>query len=740
MAEKDSPPGVQKWLNHISAYDREFKKWEGRVEKILKRYRDEMRDGRRGYTEARYNILWANVQTLTAAVYSKTPQPDVSRRFRDNDPVGRVASLILERALDYEIQHYPDYRQTMRECVLDRFLGGRGTSWVRYEPHFRAMATGAPVDGEQVSEDVDEPQEELDYECAPTDYVHWKDFGHTVARTWEEVTAVWRRAYMTRQMLVERFGEEGEKVPLDTRPDEQKGKYSSDEGNENYRAVVYEIWCKETKKAYWLSKSLGKILDEKDDPLGLEEFFPCPRPLFATTTNDTLVPLPDYTLYQDQANELDILSDRIDGLIKALQVKGVYDGSQTELGRLFTEGENNTLLPVKNWMAFAEKQGLKGAIDLVDLTPIASALKEAYLAMEQVKQQIYDITGISDIVRGQTAANETATAQQIKGQYASLRLKTMQEQVAQFATQLLQLKAQVICKKFAPETILKISAAEQLSEVDRQMIPQALALLVGEERMMNPDVDGKNPLRSFRIEVNADSLVQLDEQAEKEARVEFLTATGGFLEKAAMVGAQVPELVPLIMEMLKFGVTGFKVGKTIEGQFDETAEKLKASVAQKAQQPPPPDPEVVKAQQQAQIDAQKMQQEGQIEQARMQQEQMMEAQRMQMEERMTLREQAQQQALEQQRMEAEQRNQMILAQMDAQFQQFKALLEARTKVEVAQIGAVSAEKPEEEKKEEGTDSNKVLAAAMNGFAEVVSKLNAPKRVIRDKSGRVSGVE
>ncbi len=204
MAEKDSPPGVQKWLNHISAYDREFKKWEGRVEKILKRYRDEMRDGRRGYTEARYNILWANVQTLTAAVYSKTPQPDVSRRFRDNDPVGRVASLILERALDYEIQHYPDYRQTMRECVLDRFLGGRGTSWVRYEPHFRAMATGAPVDGEQVSEDVDEPQEELDYECAPTDYVHWKDFGHTVARTWEEVTAVWRRAYMTRQMLVER--------------------------------------------------------------------------------------------------------------------------------------------------------------------------------------------------------------------------------------------------------------------------------------------------------------------------------------------------------------------------------------------------------------------------------------------------------------------------------------------------------------------------------------------------------
>src|SRR6185369_12038296 len=128
---------VEGWLAHIAAYDREFKKWQGRVEKILKKYRDESRPQGAGST--RFNILWANVQTLVPATFSRLPRPDVSRRFSDRDPVGRVAALILERALDYEIQHYGDYRTALAQVVQDRFLGGRGTAWVRYEPHIRRV-------------------------------------------------------------------------------------------------------------------------------------------------------------------------------------------------------------------------------------------------------------------------------------------------------------------------------------------------------------------------------------------------------------------------------------------------------------------------------------------------------------------------------------------------------------------------------------------------------------------------
>ncbi|MDP2648725.1 MAG: hypothetical protein Q8P19_02390, partial [bacterium] len=183
---------VQKWLGIIKAYETEFKPWETRVDKILKRYRDEKRTDTSENTASRFNILWANVQTLVPATFARIPQPDVSRRFSDRDPVGRVAAMILERALDFEVQHYRDYRATMKQSVTDRFLGGRGTSWARYEPHIKAGAEQSGPEGDQVTEDASSG-EELDYECAPVDYVHWKDFGHTVARTWEEVTAVWRK-------------------------------------------------------------------------------------------------------------------------------------------------------------------------------------------------------------------------------------------------------------------------------------------------------------------------------------------------------------------------------------------------------------------------------------------------------------------------------------------------------------------------------------------------------------------
>jgi hypothetical protein len=474
------------------------------------------------------------------------------------------------------------------------------------------------------SSDLDEGDEELDYECAAVDYVHYQDFGHSVARTWEEVNRVWRKVYMTKEALVERFGEEVAKmIPMDAKIPLEQNRYADMAGMDALeRGCVYEGWDKSKKKVVWFTKGVKDFLDERDDPLGLEEFFPCPRPMWATQTNETLVPIPDFTLYQDQANELDILADRIDGLVKALQVKGVYDASETALQRLFTEGENNSLLPVKNWMAFSEKSGLKGAIDIVDLTPIANALKNAYMAFDQIKGQIYEITGISDIIRGNTNAGETATAQQIKGQYASLRLKQYQEEVSLYATQILQIKGQIICKKYDPKTILTISAADQLSEQDKQLIPQAMALLIGDERWkmfsqgMPPQEGAKeiNPLRSFRIEIAADTLVYVDEQAEKESRMEFLTANGAFMEKAMMMIAQAgqyaPAIVPLVMEMWKFGTNGFKVGKSIEGAFDEATQKI-AQIAAQPPAPPPPDPkmEVAKiqaevAKQEAQVDMQ----------------------------------------------------------------------------------------------------------------------------------------
>jgi hypothetical protein len=535
--------------------------------------------------------------------------------------------MMLERALDYEITHYGDYKSAMSQSVLDRLLGGRGTSWVRYEPHIAGeaggMAEGMPEDGLQVTEDTDEAeteggiyredQERIEYECAPVDYVYWRDFGHTIARTWEEVTACWRKVYMERPALVERFGEElGGKIPLDTKPETSKT-FNEKMGEGASEAVIYEIWDKTSGEVIWLSKSMGKILDVRPDPLKLENFWPCPKPLYATLTTDKLEPIPDFTLYQDQAKQLDTLADRIDGFINALKVRGVYDASEPSLARLFSEGENNTLIPVKNYAAFSEKGGMMGAINLVDIAPIANALQMSYQAMDQVKNQIYEIMGIADIQRGQTDPNETLGAQIIKSNNASGRLKTMQHAVVDFATELLCIKAQIICNHFTDDTIVKISGAMQLSPQDQALIPQALALLRNEAA------------KNFRVEVTSDSMIFQDEQQEKADRLEFLSAMSGFLQQAVPASQANPELTPMLVEMLKFGVTAFKAGKGLEGMIDETADKFREQAKMAEGQPKPPSPEQMKLEMQMQIEqakmraeAQKMQMQQQIEQAKIQ--------------------------------------------------------------------------------------------------------------------------
>lgn len=735
--------GVEKWLQHIAAYERDFKEWESRVEKIVKRYRAENRTTTGNHT-AQFNILWSNVQTLIPAVYARLPKPDVSRRFRDNDPVGRVASMIIERGLEYEIDHYPDYRAAMKNSVQDRFLGGRGVAWVRYEPHTKPLEASegeTPEDGVQITEDADESEtaeaeqkEQIDYECSPVDYVNWKDFGHTYARTWEEVTAIWRRVYMDRPALIKRFGEEfGNKIPLDTRPQDERKRAV---GEEVDQACIYEIWDKNSKAAIWISKSMPEVLDERDDPLKLESFWPCPRPLYSTLTNDSLVPVPDFLLYQDQALSLDLICERIDKLIQALQVKGVHDAAVPELARLFSEAGNTDLIPVTNWAGFVEKNGLKGAIDIVDLAPIVNALNAAYLALEQVKNEIYEIMGIADILRGASDPDETLGAQKLKGQFGGLRLKSMRGEVEQFATEILQIKAQIMCTQYQPETLIQIAAAAQMSPQDQQLVVPAIELIKNQ------------PLRNFRIEISSDSMVQMDEVQEKSDRMEFLKTAGGFVQNLVQL-SQSPaaaQLMPLTVSMMKYGVTAFKVGKGLEGEFDATVDSIKDQIAQQAKQSPSP-PESVQVamvkqqgkmqeiQANAQIDSQHFMAEQQAEQAaearQLQAEQMRINMEMQAQERerqtqmlqeqrkqeMQAQQVAHQNMLEAQRAQAEAQMAAILEKQrqahEAVMEQYKQMFALlitdknnRTKIEVAEISKPST-----------LDSSQIVAADMGVLDE-----------------------
>lgn len=629
---EDKATDISRWKHEIQCYEKEVEVWQERGKKILRRYKDER--GTRTEHAHRYNILWSNVQTLAPAVYNSPPKPNIERRFKDDDDVGRVASDVLERSCSYFIDTEL-FDSVMRQAVQDRLLPGRGTAWVRYCPKF--------VQSVEITDDEEELTEELDYEEVMVDYVHWQDFGHTVARTWEEVTAVWRKAYLGREELIERFGEDlGKRIPLDYEPRKLNDSAMEEVAN---KATIYELWDKSEKQAIWLHKDLPGALDIRDDPLKLKEFFPCPKPIYATLTNDSLVPIPDYTEYQDQAAELDELTNRIQSITKCIKVAGLFDASAEGVQRLLNEGVQNTLIQVEQWAIFGEKGGLKGAMELLPMQEIAQTLMVLYEAREKVKADLYEITGLSDILRGASEANETATAQKIKGQYASMRLNAMQKDVSRFARDLTAIIAEIIAEQFEIETIKQISGVHLLTAAEKQQLAMQYAPkppIPGqppapppqipddvEELLSAPtweEIDGliKNQqIRCYRIDIETDSTIKADQQAEQQARVEFLTAAGGFIREAVQV--QNPQLQPLLMEMLMFGVRGFKAGRELEGMFKEAMVKLKKEAANPA---PQPNPEMIKMQaemKQHEMEMQQAQLEHQQEMQQRQQEQEMQA-------------------------------------------------------------------------------------------------------------------
>jgi hypothetical protein len=590
------------WVQEIEFYEQQFGEWEKRSKKIVNRYTDERKDKN---SQSRFNILWSNVQTLQPAIYANPPTPNIDRRFDSDDDLGRYSALVLERAVSYYVKN-DLFDKVMKQVTLDRLLSGRGVSWVRYCPIFEEKT--------QVTEDEEEGDYDLLSEDVVPDYVHWEDFGHTWARTWQEVRGVWRRVYMDRAELVKRF-EDGQEIPLDATV---KGK-NGETLKSNKKACIYEIWDKKKKEAVWLHKQMPELLDKREDPLGLKDFFPCPEPIYSTLSNDDLIPTPDYVQYQDQAMELDALTARIALITKSIKVAGVYDASAQGIDRLLSEGCENKLIPVEQWAVLGGGKGLEGAMSLLPMMEIMNTLQGLYQAREQVKKDLYEITGISDIVRGQSDPRETMGAQQLKGQFATLRLDSNQKDIARFSKDIVVIMTEIIAKHFSLDTIKKVSGVKLMTVQEKQQIQmqmqqyQQIAQQAQQMQQEPPpppqipedvqelmdlptweDVEElirDDTARSFRIDIETDSTIKTDQENEKQARTEFLGAVSGFMAQVVNVP---PELRELSMEMLMFGVRGFKVSRELETSFEAAMREMKK--AQEAPQDQQPDPEALKAQ------------------------------------------------------------------------------------------------------------------------------------------------
>lgn len=791
QAKKDAD-FVQYWLDQLDGYAQEFKKWEKRCERIIRRYRDErqeMSDGRPDYS-VKFNALWSNVQTLAPAVYKKPPEPIVERRYLDKDTLGRYASMTLERALEVTVEDCYFHPSTQR-AVLDYLLVGRGVLWERYEPTYGTPEDLGPTpadDEGQTTQKADraasdeenpapaEAPRPVTWEKTYTDYVGWKNFRHSPAATWEEVTWVAKREFMTRRELRTRFTAKdritgkpiADLIPLK----DQKFKDWDDGGKEKNRkasktAEIWEIWDKNNREVVFIAPDYPLApLERTPDPLNLQTFWPCSKPLYATVTNDTLVPVPDYVEYQDQADELDNLAARIKALTDSLRVNGVYDASIPELKRILQEGADNRLIAVQKWNEFSSKGGLESAIDFLPLKDVAETLVKLQETFEITKRRMDEITGISDIVRGQSSGpTKTATEQRIKGQFATLRLEDRQAEVARFCRDNLAIAAEIIAEQYSPEILAEMTgmvafiaqeikanmppapaappgadgagAAASPSAAPAAPDPQQIDMMVEQQaQQVFQQVVAllrNDKLRTFRVNIETDSTIAVDRQAEKEAVVEMFTALGGFLEKSVMVGMQEPLFIPALGQSLLFAFRRFGVGRDVEGAWESAIDKIEQKI--KNPPPAPPDPEQIKAQ--AEIEKQKMETErqrekAQIESQKAQQDFALEQEKAKLEierEQMKLQLERERLQMEREKMGMQLQGQQMKAAVDMETQQRKAEIESQAMERDAEIDERRAEREEKmavsaDQRAAKADERKVKLAEKT--AEIKAKQAAQK--------------
>jgi|LakMenEpi03Aug12_release.lakeMendotaPanAssembly.Ray.scaffolds.fasta_scaffold87319_2 hypothetical protein len=639
---------------------------------------------------AQLNVFWSIVNTLKPALYAQPPKPEIFRRYPTRDVTARLGSQILERCTRFQVE-VSGFDAAVSRAVDDYLVVGQGALWVRYEPKIGVETPkirvqevapapmmgqmpgmppmegmppmpemgmemggemegqeapemgeapeqyvdemGQPVDPSLVKQDdegyyVDgEPVETLLDEKCVVDYIHWTDLLFEPARTWAEVRKVARKTHITKKEFKEKFGED---AYITYRNSQEASQEEGEKEINKNRICVYEVWCKDSNKVYWLAEGHNEVLKEDEPYLTFDEFFPCPEPLFATLTTG-LIPRPDICFYQDQQETLNQLCQKAQDIARYIKVLSISSSENPELDNILRK-PNGTHIQLSNFQMYLQQGGVKTALEVLSMADHAAILRVLHEAMEQEKQQIYDITGISDIVRGTSRASETLGAQQIKTQYAMSRISDRQRKVAKFCRDVVALMAQVIKNHFQSQTMIKMAGVSNDPEIEEY--------LGGVIDLLRNDTQS-----DYRIDIETDSTTFADQEAAKQSAIDLTNALGNLFNVLLPHAQAIPQLMPVINEITLYTTSQFEAGREIKGKLEKALAEVETEMDKAKQE--------AKAieEQQRQMQMQQMQQgmDGQSQENAQAQQQLQQAQAQ-------ADAQAQQMAMEQQ-----------LAQMDAQY-------------------------------------------------------------------------
>lgn len=637
VQSKDAKP----WLNLIAQAEKKFESYHERCDNIDKLYAN-LEALAALNRDRQMQLFWANLQTLQPSIYARPPQPVVMPRFKDRRPIQRTASEFLERSVtvSFETSHLD---RTLKMVRDDLARLSRGVLWPRYE-------TGEARGGGFTKR--------ICYE-----FKFRRDFIHDPARSWDEVDWVDGVSYLSRKEMRKRFakisGKAYQAATYEVRKD------SDDEKSDTRRkARVHEIWCRSENKVIWVADGCETLLEEAKPHLELDDFFPCPEPAYGTKQPGSLIPVPDVMQYRDQLEEINQLTNRIHALADAVKVRGFYPAGAGEIGDAIEAAvksttDNQVLVPISNWAMLGQGKPTDMIVWL-PIDQIVAAIVQLVELRRQLIQDVYEISGISDILRGQTDPNETLGAQELKAQTGSTRVRDKQEEVVRLSRDTTRIAAEIMAENFDQKTLLDMSQMEMPTDADikrqvGELEAQGARLKEAVDAVMqSPDAQAmaqQNPqeaqqaqqmaeqkaqqlqgqigqlkatvtvdqvmkllrdqrLRPFIFDIETDSTIVPDENAQKQRATEYATSMTGLLRELVPAVQNAPQIAPLASEMLNYVNGVFRVGR----QFEQVVEEFTDQMKQAAAQPKGPSPEEIKAQ----ADAQAQQMAAQADQQRAQ--------------------------------------------------------------------------------------------------------------------------
>ncbi|MBQ9271100.1 MAG: hypothetical protein IJ218_02395 [Alphaproteobacteria bacterium] len=511
-----------KWQQKIQAAEKKYAEYYDLTTEIREYYRNARRRNKQ-------NIFWATIETLKPFLYFKQPTVFVVRSRKTAGEVENLAATILERALYWNMKQF-DFDSVVKYARNDFLLSGTGILWEQYNPTFYRVGSAFLKQREQVDTVYVSP---MSFLC-DTQQVD----------VWEDVSWIARKTCLDLNEVADNF------APA-------VAEYVAGRFGDSARITVYEIWDKPSKSIYYFSPEYpSDFLDVYEDTLHLTGFFPCPKPIMATLTNDGIIPVPDYVEIKSLLDELDGVNSRMRLTMQALKVSGCYDSSFPELANILDK--DVTLIALSDFEKLKDAGGIGGIIDFAPIKQYIEALTALATRRQTLIDSIYEVTGVSDIMRGASQAKETATAVTQKTNFGTLRNQDRQNDMQRFLKDLLQIKAEIICEQFSPEFLLSFLNPDECSDMDKAV--NAVKLLKSDK------------LRGMVINLETDG--SFNPQQEEERTINVLKNVHQIISQAFGIVSQQPALLPLYRQMLESAVAAMPRARQFDVVMDAAFNKI----------------------------------------------------------------------------------------------------------------------------------------------------------------------